>query len=358
MGLSERKNKQRIGLDPRNLTWSNDTSRFSYQHLKSLGWSSSSGIGGSGLDGNPNHIAVVKKLDNGGIGMARARKEGDDNAAGAGPAGRNFEDVLKRLAGNSPSESPSGASTPVEQAVEKKRNKIASRQKHLQSKRLASSSPAALAEILGVPVSSLPASPLQSTPTTPAPVDTPSPATPSDPTEPERTVEEGISKSTLSVSDYFRQKMRDKMKARQGMSGDSPGPPAEPLALKGTDPWEGSRTTFEETESGEGSSSSPAVNPTATTVTADDEKAAKKAKKEARRQKKMAKTSDEGVTANANAGTSDNLPALPAVVEGPSKKDKKEKKKRKLETEQDVTEVVESSSDRDEKKKKKKSKKK
>ena len=99
-------------MDPRNLTWSNDTSRFSYQHMTSLGWSSSSGIGSSNLEGNPNHIAVVRKLDNGGIGMARARKDGDDMAAGAGQAGREFDDVLKRLAEASPS--ASGTSTPVE----------------------------------------------------------------------------------------------------------------------------------------------------------------------------------------------------------------------------------------------------
>ena len=80
--------------------------------MTSLGWSSSSGIGSSKLEGNPNHIAVVRKLDNGGIGMARARKDGDDVAAGAGPAGREFEDVLKRLARASPS--GSGTSTPVE----------------------------------------------------------------------------------------------------------------------------------------------------------------------------------------------------------------------------------------------------
>lgn len=148
MGLSERKVKrewsygsqktcdlltpflERIGADPRNLSWAGNTDRFSYKHLSNLGWSGS-GLG-SGGDGNPNHIAVARKVDNGGIGMGRARKEGEDNAAGAGQAGRGLEDVLRRLASatNSPSASPSPApESPVAEGEEKKevklRNKVA-----------------------------------------------------------------------------------------------------------------------------------------------------------------------------------------------------------------------------------------
>lgn len=98
---------ERIGHDPRNLSWSGDRSRFSYKHMTTLGWSDSSGLGGSSLSGNPNHIAVAKKLDNGGIGMARARKDGDDQAAGAGQAGKGLEDVLRRLAQASGGSPPS-----------------------------------------------------------------------------------------------------------------------------------------------------------------------------------------------------------------------------------------------------------
>lgn len=95
--------------------------------MTSLGWDDSKGLGSSG-DGNPNHIAVVRKIDNGGIGMARAKKEGDDNAAGAGQAGRGLEDVLKRLAAASASASPSPApesSAEGSDREQKKRNKIA-----------------------------------------------------------------------------------------------------------------------------------------------------------------------------------------------------------------------------------------
>ena len=95
--------------------------------MTALGWSGDKGLGANG-DGNPNHIAVARKLDNGGIGMARAKKEGDDQAAGAGQAGRGLEDILKRLAAASPSASPSPApESPADPTdkEQKKRNKIA-----------------------------------------------------------------------------------------------------------------------------------------------------------------------------------------------------------------------------------------
>ncbi len=125
---------ERIGLDPRNLSWSEDKNRFSVQHMANLGWKENTGLG-KDQSGNANHIAVVRKADNGGIGMLRMRKEGQELSAGAGQAGAGLEDVLKRLAERksqsasatpvvseqpSPSESP--ASSPGPSVV---RNKIA-----------------------------------------------------------------------------------------------------------------------------------------------------------------------------------------------------------------------------------------
>ncbi len=75
--------------------------------MTSLGWTDKSGIGGSDLSGNPNHIAVARKLDNSGIGVGRARKEGEELSSGAGQAGRGLEDVLRRLAQTSASPVPS-----------------------------------------------------------------------------------------------------------------------------------------------------------------------------------------------------------------------------------------------------------
>ena len=120
---------------------------------------------------------------------------------------------------------------------------------------MASQSPAALAEILGVSVASL------------SPAASPSPApqveitetnevksgssTPDD----QRTADETISTSTLSVSDYFRQKMREKMLARHAASGMSNAELPEgslarvkeevKVAVGGVE-WEGSRVTFAE----------------------------------------------------------------------------------------------------------------
>lgn len=81
------------------------------------------------------------------------------------------------------------------------------------SKRSATSSPAALAEILGIPVSSLPASP-SPTPT-PAAEATPEPAAPIE----GRISEEITTKATMSVNDYFREKLRQKALERAKAAG-------------------------------------------------------------------------------------------------------------------------------------------
>ncbi|KAL7422891.1 hypothetical protein Q5752_002188 [Cryptotrichosporon argae] len=271
MGLAERKVKQRIGFDPRNLAWANDTDKFAYKRMAALGWSESKGIGRD-LDGNPNHIAVARRLDNGGIGMGRLKKEGGEVSAGAGPARAGLDDVLKRLASASASPapvsaSPSSAPSEAEAGPSRAsvRNKIASRQKHLNSKRLASQSPAALAEILGIPIDSIPASAAASpspSPSSPAPASV-EPSLSSAPDaeavskpEPEHKPEIRETTSTLSVADYFRLKLREKALARAAASGtatpaDAALIDAAPIAVAtakvlGAVAWEGNRMTFEE----------------------------------------------------------------------------------------------------------------
>ncbi|WVR06083.1 hypothetical protein IAU60_003111 [Kwoniella sp. DSM 27419] len=328
MGLAGRKEKQRIGLDPRNLTWSDDKSRFSYKHMTALGWTDKSGLG-TELSGNPNHIAVMRKSDNGGIGMDRAKKEGNDVAANAGQAGRGLEDVLRRLAGGSASPSPAPSPGPGATAEEEKkeaeqkmvRNRIASRQRHLNAKRMASQSPAALAEILGVPLSSLPSSPspAASPAATPVPEAQPEASSSSGTSNAnERNSDETVKTATLSVSDYFRQKMREKMLARQTAAAargetvkvdDLPSSSLERMAesvkkpIGGTS-WEGTKTQFEE----------PAVpvefDPSDRPVTPPpDEKAAKKAKKEAKRLAKLkADDSSAAVTSTSTSPAPDHDP--------------------------------------------------
>ncbi|PBK82790.1 hypothetical protein ARMGADRAFT_1170760 [Armillaria gallica] len=72
MGLSGRKVKQRISADPRNLSWADDASKFGATYLSKFGWSSSEGLGVSG-EGRTSHIKVSQKLDMMGIGAAHQK---------------------------------------------------------------------------------------------------------------------------------------------------------------------------------------------------------------------------------------------------------------------------------------------
>ncbi|KAL1408867.1 hypothetical protein Q8F55_005681 [Vanrija albida] len=331
MGLAERKVKQRIGYDPRNLTWSNDKDRFSFKHMTALGWDDSKGIG-KDQQGNRNHIAVAQKLDNSGIGMGRARKEGEDLSAGAGQAGAGLADVLARLAAAksasasaNPSPAPSHEASPAPESSpgpSAVRNKIASRQKHLRSKRMATSNATALAEILGVPASSLPASPAASTPAS-AP-ESPAESGASTPTEDSdaRTSYETISTSTVSVSDYFRQKLREKALARQAASGSATPLPSMPegslavvkdevkVAVGGV-AWEGSKMAFaevtEEVVLGDLGADAPAIP----------------SEKKEKKSKGKGKSKSEGASPSTPDEASDDAAAAPS--------DKEEKRRRKEE---------------------------
>ena len=137
-----------------------------------------------------------------------------------------------------------------------------SRQRHLQAKRMASSSPAALAEILGVPVSSR----TTSISTSAASSSRPSASLIASPMKPseaspstvrlgltERTTDEVISTSTVSVSDYFRTKMREQMAARNGGRSSTAMPDQNSVPIVEMDPnmdaagrpqWEEQRLTL------------------------------------------------------------------------------------------------------------------
>ncbi|KAJ2931230.1 hypothetical protein H1R20_g5813, partial [Candolleomyces eurysporus] len=92
MGLSGRKQKQRIPNDPRNLAWADDAARFGSSYLSKFGWDSSKGLGVSG-EGRTTHIKVAQKLDMMGIGAAHMK---DPNGI-AWKQNRDFENLLKRL---------------------------------------------------------------------------------------------------------------------------------------------------------------------------------------------------------------------------------------------------------------------
>lgn len=200
---------------------------------------------------------------------------------------------------------------------------------------MASQSPAALAEILGVPVSSLPSSPAESAPPSGASTPAEAESTP-EPSDPDgRNALETISTSTMSVSDYFRQKLREKMLARQAASGSATPLPAlaegslaaikEETKVAAGAEWEGTKMNFEETTTVTIQSlggDEPAVpveekKKKRKSKEDDEDKAAKKARKEARR------------AAKAEAGSSDKEEKRRRKEERRDKKEKKEKKDKK-----------------------------
>ncbi|KAH9042466.1 hypothetical protein EDB85DRAFT_1915230 [Lactarius pseudohatsudake] len=93
MGLSGRKVKQRIGKDPRNLSWADDASRFGQSYLEKFGWDASKGLGASG-EGRTSAVKTSQKLDMLGIGMQRHQNDPDGIAW---RQNRDFENLLQRL---------------------------------------------------------------------------------------------------------------------------------------------------------------------------------------------------------------------------------------------------------------------
>lgn len=194
-----------------------------------------------------------------------------------------------------------------------------------------------------MPVASLPASPSPSAPATPA-NSSPEPAEASPDPDTERTADEPVKKSTLSVTDYFRQKMREKMLARQAAAGgeEVPSMPEGSLAVVkeenkkaiGGVAWEGSKVEFKEevVELADlGAEAGPSVK-VEEGVEAKveegevDEKAAKRARKEEKRLKKLAaevKREDDVKPTEAEI--------VAAGVESEEVKAKREKRERKEE---------------------------
>jgi Pin2-interacting protein X1 len=152
-----------------------------------------------------------------------------------------------------------------------------------------------MAEILGIPVSQIP-TPSVSGSASPAPTEVI--VKTEEDSEPKRDAERLVSTSTMSVSDYFRQKLREKALARQAATGiaaplpDMPAPDVKPSSE-----WEGSKVKFEEDNvklETLGGYELTAPEEAVSTVLSidspiDDERAAKKARKAARAAKKEAK---------------------------------------------------------------------
>ncbi|EJT96661.1 hypothetical protein DACRYDRAFT_19133 [Dacryopinax primogenitus] len=287
MGLADRKVKQKIQADPRNLTWKNDASRFGHAYLSKLGWSTGSSLGLTG-QGLTEYIRVAHKLDALGIGARVGGKEDRD-----GRAGREFDGLLRRLnasaeegedvtmeenikisgfhkasgeegltvegtvvveehkkgkkrkrevteEGESPNSSSPEETTTATTTVTITQTttpasavprRLAHRSRFLRAKSLAKSDSRAMSEILGIASApaSLPGTPRDSSPVPAAfPTLSSGPATPSEPQEPEVTPKDDelvkTSTSSFSVADYFKQKMRAKLGLAPSTSEPSSAP--------------------------------------------------------------------------------------------------------------------------------------
>ncbi|CAE6410760.1 unnamed protein product [Rhizoctonia solani] len=253
MGLSERKVKQRIGADPRNLAWAENAAKFGHTYLAKHGWAPGAGLGVTG-DGRVSHIAVAQKLDQLGIGAGRpdgpdsiAWKQAKEfegllerlNAANGGAGGEDKADVVgesgedtsrkdedegegeekkkeekarrkekrkeeKRKAKAEAAAAESSGSAPITPSTSTPEStpvatpaprRLAHRARFLAAKRLAGTSSTALSEILGV--SSTPTSTSESTPTPSTPASLPP-------------------NVSLSVADYFKSKMRERAQVAGG----------------------------------------------------------------------------------------------------------------------------------------------
>jgi Pin2-interacting protein X1 len=97
MGLAGQKNKVKIGHDPRNTVWSNDTSRFGHKHMEKLGWAPGMGLGtgSSGREAMTSHVKVTVKVDNTGLGKKSSQK----SSGGLDDEITTGLDVFQRLLG-------------------------------------------------------------------------------------------------------------------------------------------------------------------------------------------------------------------------------------------------------------------
>ncbi|XP_037541349.1 PIN2/TERF1-interacting telomerase inhibitor 1 [Nematolebias whitei] len=72
--LAEQRRKRKWSVDPRNSAWSNDDSKFGQKMLERMGWSKGKGLGRS-EQGSTDHIKVKVKNDNHGLGANASHED-------------------------------------------------------------------------------------------------------------------------------------------------------------------------------------------------------------------------------------------------------------------------------------------
>ncbi|XP_032234194.1 PIN2/TERF1-interacting telomerase inhibitor 1 isoform X2 [Nematostella vectensis] len=149
--LAEKRSKQKWSHDPRNTSWSNDTSRFGYQMLEKMGWRSGKGLGAKG-HGGTTHVKVSKKNNSLGLG---ANKYHEDNWLAHQD---EFNELLAKL--NSASDTSSTSTQETEKKARSSKKRVFYK-RFVKSKDLSGYSDQDMACILGQRSKSAPATPVE-----------------------------------------------------------------------------------------------------------------------------------------------------------------------------------------------------
>ncbi|WAR01980.1 PINX1-like protein [Mya arenaria] len=72
--LAEPRRKQKISLDPRGASWSNDDSKFGQKLMEKMGWKKGRGLGAK-EDGKVEHITASMKFDSKGVGCSKSHAD-------------------------------------------------------------------------------------------------------------------------------------------------------------------------------------------------------------------------------------------------------------------------------------------
>ncbi|KAK5671059.1 Golgi transport complex subunit 3 [Batrachochytrium dendrobatidis] len=150
MGLAEPRTKQRIGVDPQNKQWKDDSNKLCLKMMEKMGWSEGKGLGRN-EDGRTDNIKVVVKSNNHGIGT---EKRSSDNWLENSSA---FDALLSSL-GSTNETTDQQQTTKVDEtliAVELKSaalpqfGRLYHRKKFIRNKQVSNYDAANLSEILG-----------------------------------------------------------------------------------------------------------------------------------------------------------------------------------------------------------------
>lgn len=149
MGLAEPRRKQRISIDPQNITWKDDSDKFGKKMMEKMGWSEGKGLGVR-LDGEQSSIKVSAKGKTSNQGLGHKKKHVSEECY---QQLIQFENVLDKL--NKISKKDGDGDKKNKKKDKKKREIIAParlshRRRNIKNKQISTYTKEELREILGV----------------------------------------------------------------------------------------------------------------------------------------------------------------------------------------------------------------